>query len=380
MNLSFSEEQQMMRRMVRQFAEEKVAQATPHMEKTDEFPTEIVKEMGELGLMGIPIPEKYGGVEMDYTSYIIAIHELSKVSATVGVILSVHTSVGTNPILDFGTEKQKQRYIPKLATGKYLGAFALTEPGAGSDAASMKTTAVKKGDHYILNGEKMFITNAGAADTYIVFAKTNPAEKSKGVSAFIVEKDTPGLTIGAPEKKMGLHGSNTRSLSFADAEVPVENLLGKEGEGFKIALANLNKGRVGIAAQALGIAEGALKAATRYAKERKQFGKPIGTQQGLAFKLADMATKVEGATLLTYRAADLIGRGLPCVKEASMAKMFASNTAMEVAIDAIQVFGGYGYTSEYPVERFFRDAKVTQIYEGTNEIQHIVISKELLNP
>ncbi|MBU9724334.1 MULTISPECIES: acyl-CoA dehydrogenase [Bacillaceae] len=378
MELTFTEEQKMLRRMVKQFAEEKVAKAVEKMEETDEFPTEIIKEMGELGLMGIPIPEVLGGSEMDYLSYIIAIHELSKVSATVGVILSVHTSVGTNPILHFGTAEQKRRFIPKLASGEYLGAFALTEPGAGSDAGGMRMTAFKEGQNYILNGEKMFITNAGAADTYVVFAKTDPAAGTKGVSAFIVEKDTPGLLVGAKEKKMGIHGSNTRALSFSDAKVSAENLLGREGEGLKIALANLNKGRIGIAAQSLGIAEGALEAATAYAKERKQFGKPIGLQQGVAFKLADMATKVEAAKLLTYQAADCIEKGLPAVKEASMAKLFASNTAMEVTTEAIQIFGGYGYTKEYPVERYFRDAKVTQIYEGTNEIQRIVISKQLL--
>ncbi|UCZ53055.1 acyl-CoA dehydrogenase [Bacillus shivajii] len=378
MELTFTEEQEMMRKMVRQFAEEQVAKAVPHMEETDEFPKDIIKAMGELGLMGIPIPEKYGGSEMGFTSYILAIHELSRVSATVGVILSVHTSVATNPILYFGTEEQKQRYIPKLATGENLGAFALTEPGSGSDAGSLKTTAEKKGDHYILNGSKVFITNGGEADVYIAFAKTEPEKGSKGISAFIIDKDTPGFSVGAKEKKMGLHGSNTTQLSFDDAKVPAENLLGKEGEGFKIALYNLNAGRIGIAAQALGIAEGALEAATAYAKERKQFGKPIGAQQGLGFKLANMATKVESARLLIYQAASMKEAGISCNKEASMAKLFASQAAMDVTTEAIQVFGGYGYTKEYPVERYFRDAKVTQIYEGTSEIQKIVISKELL--
>ncbi|TMW72135.1 acyl-CoA dehydrogenase [Alteribacter natronophilus] len=380
MELRWSEEHDMMRKMVRQFAEEKVSKAVPHMEKTDEFPHELVKEMGALGLMGIPIEEQYGGAGMDFPSYILAIHELSKVSATLGVILSVHTSVGTNPIVYFGSEEQKQRYVPKLASGEYLGAFALTEPGSGSDAAGMKTTAVKKGDRYILNGSKVFITNAGAADTYVAFAKTDTkAPGARGISAFIVEKDTPGFVIGAKEKKMGLHGSNTSSLSFEDAEVPEENLLGGEGEGFKVAMANLDMGRIGIAAQALGIAEAALEHATAYAKERKQFGKSIGKQQGIAFKLADMATQVEAAKLLTYRAANLRHHGKPCGTEASMAKMFASDAAMKVATEAIQVLGGYGYIKEYAPERFFRDAKVTQIYEGTNEIQHLVISKGLMN-
>lgn len=378
MNLTKTDEQQMLQKMVRQFAEDKVAKATKQMEETDEFPAALVKEMGELGLMGIPIPEEYGGSQMNFTSYISVIHELSRVNAAVGVILSVHTSVGTNPILYFGTDEQKQRFIPKLASGEYLGAFALTEPGAGSDASNLKTTAEKKGNHYVLNGSKVFITNGGVADTYIVFAKTDTAKGSKGVSAFVVEKDSPGFTVLTKEKKMGLHGSNTTPLSFEDCQVPVENLLGQEGEGFSIAMANLNAGRIGIAAQALGIAEGALDAAVAYAKERKQFGKPIGEMQGIAFKLAEMATSVEAAKLLVYQAADMRSRGLSPIKEAAMAKMFASDTAMKVSTEAIQVFGGYGYTKEYPAERFFRDAKVTQIYEGTNEIQRIVIGNQLL--
>ncbi|QED49756.1 acyl-CoA dehydrogenase [Cytobacillus dafuensis] len=376
MNLRFTEEQEMMRKMVRDFAQSEIAPFVEKMEK-GEFPREILRKMGELGLMGIPIPEQYGGSEMDFTSYIIAINELSKVSATVGVILSVHTSVGTNPILYFGTEEQKQKYIPKLASGEYLGAFCLTEPSAGSDAGSLKSKAVKDGDHYIINGSKVFITNGGEADVYIVFASTNPELGSKGVSAFIVEKGTPGLVIGKDEHKMGLHGSRTLQLSFEDMRVSVENLLGEEGEGFKIAMANLDSGRIGIAAQALGIAEAALEAAAAYAKERVQFGKPIAAQQGIGFKLADMATAVEASKLLIYRAANLRQKGIKCGKEASMAKLFASRTAVEVTTDAIQVFGGYGYTEDYPVERYFRDAKITEIYEGTSEIQRIVISKQL---
>ncbi|SEA70686.1 hypothetical protein SAMN05421743_10786 [Thalassobacillus cyri] len=379
MNLHFTDEQEMMRKMVRDFAQKEVAPAIEKMETEGRFPREIVTKMGELGLMGIPIPEKYGGSEMDYTSYIIAIHELSKVSATVGVILSVHTSVGTLPILNFGTEEQKQKYIPKLASGEYLGAFALTEPSAGSDAGSLKTRAVKQGDKYILNGSKVFITNGGEADTYIVFARTNMDENGyQGVSTFIVEKDTPGLIIGKKEKKMGLHGSSTVQLTFDNCEVSSAQMLGNEGEGFKIAMSNLNSGRIGIAAQSLGIAEAAMEHAVAYAKEREQFGKPIAQQQGLAFKLADMATEVEAAKLLTYHAASLKEAGAPCNKEVSMAKMYASKTAVKNAIEAVQVYGGYGYTEDYPVERFFRDAKVCEIYEGTNEIQHIVISKHLL--
>ncbi|WP_026677241.1 acyl-CoA dehydrogenase [Fictibacillus gelatini] len=378
MNLTFTEEQLMMQKMVRDFAQKEIAPYVEKMDETDQFPREIIDKMADLGLLGIPIPEEYGGAGMDFISYIIAIHELSKVSATIGVILSVHTSVGTNPILYFGTEEQKQKYIPKLASGEFLGAFGLTEPGSGSDAASLKMKAVKKGDRYLINGSKIFITNAGEADTYIVFASTDPDAGSRGISAFIVEKDTPGFSVGKKEKKMGLNGSNTSELIFDNAEVPAENLLGNEGCGFKIAMSNLDVGRIGIAAQSLGIAEAGLEYSRNYAKDRKQFGKPIGAQQGIAFKLADMATKVEAAKLLTYRAANLRALHLPCKKEASMAKLFASKAAMEVATDAIQVHGGYGYTKDYPVERLFRDAKVCEIYEGTSEIQRIVISKQLL--
>ena len=379
MHLQLTEEQEMMRKMVRDFAEKEVAPAVERMEAEDRFPEELIPKMGELGLMGVPIPEKYGGAEMDYTSYIIAIHELSKVSATVGVILSVHTSVGTNPILYFGTEEQKQTYLPKLASGEYLGAFALTEPSAGSDAGSLKTRAKREGDHYVLNGEKIFITNGGKADTFIVFARTNPDESTgRGLSAFIIERDTPGFSVGKAEKKMGMHGSSTVSLTFDQCKVPVSQRLGEEGAGYKIALANLNIGRIGIAAQALGIAEASLEHAVAYAKEREQFGKPIANLQGISFKLADMATAVESSKLLTYNAASLHGAGKPCVKEASMAKLFASKTAVNNAIEAVQVHGGYGYTEDYAVERFFRDAKVCEIYEGTSEIQRVVIGNQLI--
>lgn len=374
-----TDEQQMMKKMVRDFAENEVAPAIERMEAEDRFPIEVVKKMGELGLMGIPIPEEHGGSEMDFTSYIIAINELSKVSATVGVILSVHTSVGTNPILYFGTEEQKKKYIPKLASGEYLGAFALTEPGAGSDAASLKTKAVRDGDSYILNGSKAYITNAEAADTFIVFARTNPEEsRSKGISAFIVEKDTPGFTVGKVERKMGLHGSSTCAINFEQCRIPKENLLGEEGKGFDVAMANLNTGRIGIAAQALGIAQASLEHAVGYAKEREQFGKPIAKHQGLSFKLSDMATDVEAAKLLVYEAARLQQAQQPCGKEVSMAKLYASRAAVNTSIEAVQVYGGYGYTEDYPVERFFRDAKVCEIYEGTSEIQRMVIGTHLM--
>lgn len=377
MDLTFTEEQQMMRDMVQSFAKTEIEPFIPRME-AGEFPRDILKKMGGLGLMGITVPEEYGGAGMDFISYISTIHELSKVSAVVGVILSVHTSVGTNPIMYFGNDEQKNRYLPKLASGEYLGAFCLTEASSGSDAGSLKTRAVKKDDHYVLNGSKMFITNGGEADVYIVFASTDPSKGTYGISAFIVDKDTPGLVIGKDERKMGLHGSRTVELSFDQMKVPLENLLGEEGGGFKIAMANLDVGRIGIAAQALGIAEAALEAATGYAKDRVQFGKPIAAQQGVGFKLADMATAVEAAKLLVYRAAQLRAEGLPCGKEASMAKLFASKAAVEGSIEAVQVFGGYGYTEDYPVERYFRDAKVTEIYEGTSEIQRIVISKHLM--
>ncbi|MBD1221509.1 acyl-CoA dehydrogenase [Virgibacillus halodenitrificans] len=376
MDMNFTEEQQMMQKMVRDFAQKEITGEIERMETEDRFPKEIIQKMGELGLMGIPIPEEYGGSGMDFVSYISAIHELSKVSATVGVILSVHTSVGSNPILYFGNENQKKHYLPKLASGEYLGAFALTEPSAGSDAGNLKTKAKKDGDTYILNGSKVFITNGGEADTYITFARTG--EGSKGISAFIIEKNTPGLIIGKKEKKMGLHGSNTVALTFDNCVISKEQLLGEEGDGFKIAMANLNVGRIGIAAQALGIGEAALEHAVGYAKEREQFGKPIAVNQGISFKLADMATSVEAAKLLVYQAAALVQRGIPCGKEASMAKMYASKTAVQTAIEAVQVYGGYGYTEDYPAERFFRDAKITEIYEGANEIQHIVIAKNLL--
>lgn len=372
----FTSEQHMIKKMVADFSEKEVAAAMPNMEK-GEFPRGLLKQMADLGLMGIPVPQTYGGGGLDFVSYMIAIHEISKVSPALGVILSVHTSVGTNPIVVFGTEDQKQKYVKKLATGEYLGAFCLTEPSAGSDAASLKTKAERKGDHYLLNGSKLFITNGGEADTYIVFAKTNPERGSRGMSAFIVEKTMEGFSVGKDEHKMGLHGSRTVQLHFENMQVPVENRLGEEGEGFRIAMANLNAGRIGIAAQAVGIAEGALTAAKNYANERYQFGKPILSQQGIAFKLADMETAVESAKLLMYRAAFLYDQKLPCKKEASMAKLFASQTAMNVAIDAIQVLGGYGYMKDYPVERYFRDAKVCEIYEGTSEIQRIVISSQL---
>lgn len=364
--------------MVRQFAQKEIAPRAAQIDEEDRFPRDIIRKMGELGLLGIPIPEEWGGVGADFLSYMLAIEEISYASAAVGVILAVHTSVATMPILKFGTDEQKRRYLEKMATGQLLGGFALTEPHAGSDASRIATRAVKQGDHYILNGSKVFITNGGEADLYITFAVTDPGAGANGISAFIVEKDTPGFTVGKKEKKMGLNGSATASLIFEDAKVPAAQLLGQEGEGFKIAMSNLDGGRIGIAAQALGIARAAFDAALAYTKQREQFGKPVAEFQGVQFMLADMATRIEAARLLVYRAAMLRDQGLSCKKEASMAKLFATDTAMAVTTDAVQLHGGYGYIKEYPVERYMRDAKVTQIYEGTNQIQRIVVAKNLL--
>lgn len=373
MKVCVSKEQETMRNLIRDFAKEEVAPEVERMENTKRFPRELIEKMGDLGLMGIPIPKKYGGQGYDYTTYMIAIHELSKVSAALGVILSVHTSVGTNPILHFGNDEQKNRYIPRLASGEYLGAFALTEPSAGSDAGNLKTTAEKVDGHYILNGTKSFITNGAEADSLITFARTSRNGGTKGISAFIIEKDSPGLIIGKKERKMGLHGSNTVELVFDQCVIPETQLLGYEGQGFQIAMANLNVGRIGIAAQALGIGEAACDYAATYAKDQQQMNHPT-----VISKLAQMETEIEAAKLLTYYAAAKIERDPLCRKEVSMAKMYASRIAVKTAIEASQICGKNGYTKEYPVERFLRDAKVTEIYEGTSEIQHIVIAKELL--
>ncbi len=378
MNFSLTEEQEMIRKMVRDFAKNEVEPSAAERDEEERFDRGIFDMMGELGLTGIPWPEEYGGIGSDFVSYSIAVEELSRVCASVGVTLSAHTSLAGWPVYKFGNEEQKQKFLRPMAEGKKLGAYGLTEPGAGSDVSAMKTTAKLDGDEYILDGSKIFITNGGDAEIYIVFAVTQPELKHKGVSAFIVEKGTPGFTFGKKEKKLGIRSSSTLEIIFDNCRVPKENLLGKEGEGFKIAMMTLDGGRNGIAAQAVGIAQGALDAAVDYAKERKQFGKPIGAQQGLGFKIADMAVKVEASRLLTYQAAWLESEGKSYGKESAMSKLFAGDSAMEVAIEAVQVFGGYGYTKEYPVERYMRDAKITQIYEGTNEIQRLVISKMLL--
>ncbi|MBB5174114.1 acyl-CoA dehydrogenase [Texcoconibacillus texcoconensis] len=379
MDFLLSDEQEMIRKMVREFAENEVGPTAAERDEEERFDRNLFRMMAELGLTGIPWPEEYGGIGADYVSYVISVEELSRVCASTGVTLSAHISLASWPIYMYGNEDQKQKYLRPLAEGTKMGAYGLTEPGSGSDAANMKTTAVRDGDEYILDGSKVFITNGGEAEIYVVFAMTEPEEGHKGCSAFIVEKGTPGFSFGKKESKLGIRSSPTVEIIFDQCRVPKENLLGKEGEGFKIAMKTLDGGRNGIAAQALGIAQGALDAATDYAKERVQFGKPIAKQQGVSFKLADMATKVEASRLLTYQAAWKESQQLPYGKESAMSKLFAGDSAMEVTTEAVQVFGGYGYTKDYPVERYMRDAKITQIYEGTNEIQRLVISKMLLS-
>ncbi|HDR7452798.1 acyl-CoA dehydrogenase AcdA [Bacillus cereus] len=377
MYFKLSEEHEMIRKMVRDFAKNEVAPTAAERDEEERFDRELFDQMAELGLTGIPWPEEYGGIGSDYLAYVIAIEELSRVCASTGVTLSAHTSLAGWPIFKFGTEEQKQKFLRPMAEGKKIGAYGLTEPGSGSDAGGMKTIAKRDGDHYILNGSKIFITNGGIADIYVVFALTDPESKQRGTSAFIVESDTPGFSVGKKESKLGIRSSPTTEIMFEDCRIPVENLLGEEGQGFKVAMQTLDGGRNGIAAQAVGIAQGALDASVEYARERHQFGKPIAAQQGIGFKLADMATDVEAARLLTYQAAWLESEGLPYGKESAMSKVFAGDTAMRVTTEAVQVFGGYGYTKDYPVERYMRDAKITQIYEGTQEIQRLVISRML---
>ncbi|MBF7083748.1 acyl-CoA dehydrogenase [Desulfallas sp. Bu1-1] len=373
-----TEEQLMMRDMVRKLAQNEIAPRAAEIDRERRFPRENIKKMAELGLMGVPIPEEYGGAGCDFLSYIITIEEISRACASTGVILAVHSSLGTLSILYFGTEEQKQKYVPKLAAGEYLGAFALTEPNAGSDPSNLSTTARLEGDYYIVNGNKIFITSGGEADVYVTFVRTGQEKGHKGITCLLVDRDTPGFSIGKTEDKMGLHGDVTTELIFDNARVPRENLLGAENEGFKVAMALLDGGRIGIGAQGLGIAQAAFDVAKEYAKQRVQFGKPIADFQAIQFMLADMATRIDCARMLVYRAARMRDMGLPYSKEASMAKMYATDTAMEVTTNAVQILGGYGYCREYPVERYMRDAKITQIYEGTNQIQRMVIAKHLL--
>ena len=378
MNFTLTKEQELVRQMVRDFAVNEVKPIAAEIDVTERFPMENVKKMGELGMMGIPFSTEFGGAGGDVLSYIIAVEELSKVCATTGVILSAHTSLCASLINENGTPAQKEKYLRDLCTGNKIGAFGLTEPGAGTDAAGQQTTAVLDGDNYILNGSKIFITNGGVADTFIVFAMTDKSKGTKGISAFIVEKGFPGFSIGKKEDKLGIRASSTTELIFENCVVPKENLIGREGKGFGIAMKTLDGGRIGIAAQALGIAEGALDEAIKYMKERKQFGRPIAAFQGLQWMVAEMSTKIEAARFLVYKAAWLKENKQPYSVDAARAKLYAAEVAMDVTTKAVQLFGGYGYTKEYPIERMMRDAKITEIYEGTSEVQKMVISGSLL--
>ena len=378
MDFVMTSEQESIRKVVKEFVEKSVAPTAAERDEHERFPREIFDAMGELGFMGLPYPEEYGGSGSDFVSYAIAVEEISKACGSTGIGLSVHTSLCSWPIFKYGTEEQKQKFLKPLAEGTKLGAFGLTEPNAGTDVANGSTTAVKDGNEYVLNGTKVFNTNGGEAEIEVIFAATDKAAGMKGMSAFIVEKGTPGLTFGKKEIKMGIRSSVQREVIMENCRIPVENLLGKEGEGFKIAMTTLDGGRIGVAAQSVGIAQGALEEAIKYAKARVQFGKPIASQQAISFMLAEMAIKVEAARLLTYKAAYHKSHHLPYSKEAAMAKKFASDTAMEVTTNAVQVFGGYGFSREYPVERMVRDAKITQIYEGTNQAQLMVIAGNIL--
>ena len=358
----------------KEFAENEIKPLAKEIDETERFPLESVKKMAEMGMMGLPIPEEYGGSGTDQLGYVLEIEELAKACATTAIIVSAHTSLCCWPILKFGTEEQKQKYLVPLARGEKLGAFALTEPSAGTDASMQKSTAVLDGDSYVLNGSKIFITNAGAADVFIVFAMTDKEQGTRGISAFIVERDMPGFSMSKPENKMGLRASSTCELIFDNVRIPKENLLGQEGKGFKIAMATLDGGRIGVAAQATGIAQGAIDEAVKYTTERIQFGRRISQFQNTQFTLADMQTKTDAARLLVWRAAAAEQDGLPYTAPAAMAKLFAAETASYVTNRAVQLFGGYGYSKDYPVERMMRDAKVTEIYEGTSEVQKMVIS------
>ena len=382
MDFTLRKEHEMARSLFREFAEKEVKPLAQEVDETEEFPREPARKMAKHGFLGIPVPKEYGGQGCDPLTYVMCVEELSKVCGTTGVIVSAHTSLCCDPIQTFGTEEQKQKYLVPLAKGEKLGAFGLTEPGAGTDAQGQQTKAVADGDDYIINGSKIFITNGKEADVYVIFAVTGTIEKRgrkiKEITSFIVEKGTPGFTFGTKEKKMGIRGSSTYELIFTDCRVPKENMLGKLGQGFKIAMHTLDGGRIGIAAQALGIAEGALERTIAYTKERKQFGKPIAALQNTQFQLADMATKVEAAQLLVYKAAMAKATKKEYGFEAAQAKLYAAEVAMEVTTKAVQLHGGYGYTREYDVERMMRDAKITEIYEGTSEVQRMVISAALL--
>lgn len=377
MDFRLTKEQLLVRKMVREFAENEVKPIASEIDEEERFPAETVEKMAKLGMMGIYFPKQYGGAGGDVLSYAITVEELAKVCGTTAVIVSAHTSLCCAPIFENGTEEQKMKYLPDLLSGRKLGAFGLTEPNAGTDASGQQTTAVLDGDHYVLNGSKCFITNGSVADVFVVFAMTDPKMGNRGISAFIVEKGFPGFSQGKHEKKMGIRGSSTCDLIFEDCIVPKENLLGKEGTGFKIAMATLDGGRIGIAAQALGIGEGAIDEAIKYTKERVQFKKRISSFQNTQFQLADMHTRMQAAQFLVYNAAMKKQAHERCSMEAAMAKLFAAEAASDVTRRAVQLFGGYGYTREYPVERMMRDAKITEIYEGTSEVQRMVIAANL---
>ena len=378
MDFVLSPEHMMSRQLFSKFAENEVKPYAIETDETEEFPRQTVERMGKNGLLGIPVPVEYGGQGCDTLTYVLCVEELAKVCGTTAVIVSAHTSLCCDPIKRFGTEEQKQKFLVPLAKGEKLGAFALTEPAAGTDAAAAKTTAVKDGDSYILNGTKIFITNGKEADIYVVFAKTDKTLGSKGMSAFIVEKGTPGFTFGTKERKMGIRGSSTYELVFSDCRIPKENLLDQEGNGYIIAMQTLDGGRIGIASQALGIAEGAFDATVKYVRERKQFGRALSKFQNTQFVMADLATRIEAAKMLVYKAAMAKDSGKKYIVEAAMAKLYAAETAMEVTTKCVQLHGGYGYTREYEVERMMRDAKITEIYEGTSEVQRMVISGSFL--
>ncbi len=378
MDLELTEAQRGARDTARRFARERLERVGVEIDRTHQFPAAAVAELGQLGMLGVFIPEQYGGAGLDNVAYALVVEELSVECASTGVIVSAHSSLGSWPILGTGTEDQKNRYLPKMATGEALGCFALTEPQAGSDAAGQKTRAVRDGDSYVINGTKNFITNGPEAAIAIVFAMTAAEKGNHGISAFIVETATPGFAVTRIEDKMGINGSHSAQLAFSEMRVPRENLLLKEGEGFKIAMKTLDGGRIGIAAQAIGIARASLEASLKYAQQRQAFGRPIANNQAIQWKLADMAVEIDAARLLALQAATLKDAGKSCTKQSAMAKLFAAETAMKAATEAVQIHGGYGYTKEFKVERYFRDAKITEIYEGTSEIQRLVISSQVL--
>ena len=378
MNFQLTKEQEFVRKMVREFATNEVEPIAADIDQEHRFPVETVEKMAKYGLLGVPFPTEYEGAGGDYISYAITVEELSRVCASTGVICSAHTSLCSWPIFNWGNEEQKKKYLPDLLSGRKLGAFGLTEPGAGTDAAGQQTRAVLEGDEWVLNGSKVFITNGGYADTFVVMAMTDKSKGTRGISSFIVEKGDPGFSIGKTEDKMGICASSTTELIFQNCRIPKDRLLGEEGQGFKVALSTLDGGRIGIASQALGIAQGAFDVTVEYMKARKQFGMKLSQMEALRFEVAEMATRIEAARLLVYQAADMKEKHLPYGKQSAMAKLFAAETAMYVTNKCVQLHGGYGYTKDYPVERMMRDAKITEIYEGTSEVQKIVIAASVL--